>query len=196
MARLFEALKPHGHITMNRTAILMSPLAFVLLLPSSGEPADITRSIDASQYFRPFPRLPAGRNTSIQKAPSPALASGTTNCSAATRRCFISTSGCTRIVASSCCSWPNSRAVPWRSSRVWSSCECCTPASRFGSVSSTNRPRASTPQKTTRPSSPDVKIRNPKSEIRNPNFPSRAFGFQIDSERLRCSSRVNRPGHA
>ncbi len=34
----------------------------------------ITRSIDASQYFRPFPDLVAHRNTSIQKAPAPALA--------------------------------------------------------------------------------------------------------------------------
>ncbi|MFW6114594.1 MAG: GH39 family glycosyl hydrolase [bacterium] len=34
----------------------------------------ITRTIDASQYFRPFPRLPDGRNTSIQKAPAPVLA--------------------------------------------------------------------------------------------------------------------------
>ena len=38
------------------------------------ETPDITRTIDASQYFRTFPRLPAGRNTSIQKAPAPVLA--------------------------------------------------------------------------------------------------------------------------
>ena len=40
----------------------------------SGETPEIGRTIDASQYFRRFPRLPAGRNTSIQKAPAPALA--------------------------------------------------------------------------------------------------------------------------
>ena len=34
----------------------------------------ITRTIDARQYFRLFPRLPAGRATSIQKAPAPILA--------------------------------------------------------------------------------------------------------------------------
>ena len=34
----------------------------------------ISRVIDASHYFRKFPRLPAGRNTSIQKAPAPVLA--------------------------------------------------------------------------------------------------------------------------
>lgn len=33
----------------------------------------IARTIDASQYFRRFPRLPAGRNTSLQKAPAPVL---------------------------------------------------------------------------------------------------------------------------
>jgi hypothetical protein len=38
------------------------------------ETPDVTRTVDASQYFRPFPRLPAGRNTSIQKAPAPVLA--------------------------------------------------------------------------------------------------------------------------
>ena len=38
------------------------------------ETPDITRTIDASQYFRTFPRLPAARNTSIQKAPAPVLA--------------------------------------------------------------------------------------------------------------------------
>jgi len=38
------------------------------------ETPDITRTIDASQNFRAFPRLPAGRNTSIQKAPAPVLA--------------------------------------------------------------------------------------------------------------------------
>jgi hypothetical protein len=44
---------------------------------SSGAPGKmpgITRRIDASQYFRHFPDLPAGRNTSIQKAPAPVLA--------------------------------------------------------------------------------------------------------------------------
>jgi hypothetical protein len=41
---------------------------------SAQEPPGITRIIDASQYFRPFPRLPAGRATSIQKAPAPVLA--------------------------------------------------------------------------------------------------------------------------
>ncbi|MDZ7618349.1 MAG: hypothetical protein U1E05_15190 [Patescibacteria group bacterium] len=34
----------------------------------------ITRTVDASQYVRQFPRLPDGRNTSIQKAPAPVLA--------------------------------------------------------------------------------------------------------------------------
>ena len=34
----------------------------------------ITRTIDASKYFRPFPDLVDYRNTSIQKAPAPALA--------------------------------------------------------------------------------------------------------------------------
>lgn len=34
----------------------------------------ITRTVDAAQFFRPFPRLPDGRNTSIQKAPAPVLA--------------------------------------------------------------------------------------------------------------------------
>jgi hypothetical protein len=34
----------------------------------------ITRTIDASKYFRPFPDLVAYRNTSIQKAPAPVLA--------------------------------------------------------------------------------------------------------------------------
>jgi len=45
--------------------------------PSSAVPGKapgITRTIDASQYFRHFPKLPAGRNTSIQKAPAPVLA--------------------------------------------------------------------------------------------------------------------------
>ncbi len=45
--------------------------------PSAAEPGkvpDITRTIDASQYFRLFPRLPTGRATSIQKAPAPVLA--------------------------------------------------------------------------------------------------------------------------
>ncbi len=40
----------------------------------SDEPATITRTIDASQYFRAFPELMAYRNTSIQKAPAPVLA--------------------------------------------------------------------------------------------------------------------------
>ncbi len=34
----------------------------------------ITRTIDASKYFRPFPDLAGYRNTSIQKAPAPVLA--------------------------------------------------------------------------------------------------------------------------
>jgi len=34
----------------------------------------LARTIDASKYFRKFPRMPAGRNTSIQKAPAPVLA--------------------------------------------------------------------------------------------------------------------------
>ena len=45
--------------------------------PSSvapGEAPGITRTIDASQYFRPFPDLVGYRNTSIQKAPAPVLA--------------------------------------------------------------------------------------------------------------------------
>ena len=41
---------------------------------SAGEPPGITRTIDASQYFRQFPDLVAYRNTSIQKAPAPVLA--------------------------------------------------------------------------------------------------------------------------
>jgi hypothetical protein len=36
--------------------------------------AGIARTVDATQYFRRFPRLPAGRNTSIQNAPPPVLA--------------------------------------------------------------------------------------------------------------------------
>jgi len=39
-----------------------------------GDSAGITRTIDASRYFRRFPDLVAYRNTSIQKAPAPALA--------------------------------------------------------------------------------------------------------------------------
>ena len=45
--------------------------------PSSvvaGETPGITRTIDASRYFRRFPDLVAYRNTSIQKAPAPVLA--------------------------------------------------------------------------------------------------------------------------
>jgi hypothetical protein len=45
--------------------------------PSSttpGKAPGITRTIDASQYWRPFPDLVAYRNTSIQKAPAPVLA--------------------------------------------------------------------------------------------------------------------------
>jgi hypothetical protein len=41
---------------------------------STQEAARITGTIDVSQYFRCFPRLTAGRNTSIQKAPAPVLA--------------------------------------------------------------------------------------------------------------------------
>ena len=39
-----------------------------------GEAPGITRTIDASKYFRRFPDLVAYRNTSIQKAPAPVLA--------------------------------------------------------------------------------------------------------------------------
>jgi hypothetical protein len=42
-------------------------------LPQTTDP-ELRRTIDASQYFRPFPSMPAGRNTSIQKTPPPALA--------------------------------------------------------------------------------------------------------------------------
>ncbi len=41
---------------------------------ASDETPGITRTIDASRYFRPFPDLVAYRNTSIQKAPAPVLA--------------------------------------------------------------------------------------------------------------------------
>ena len=41
---------------------------------ASGKAPGITRTIDASHYIRRFPRLPAGRNTSLQKAPAPVLA--------------------------------------------------------------------------------------------------------------------------
>jgi hypothetical protein len=41
---------------------------------AADEPAAITRSIDASKTVGPFPALTAYRNTSIQKAPAPALA--------------------------------------------------------------------------------------------------------------------------
>lgn len=40
----------------------------------SDKAPSIARTIDASQYFRPFPRLPDGRATSIQKAPALVLA--------------------------------------------------------------------------------------------------------------------------
>lgn len=40
----------------------------------AAETPPITRTVDASQIVRPFPRLPAGRNTSLQKAPAPILA--------------------------------------------------------------------------------------------------------------------------
>ena len=39
-----------------------------------GQATNITRTIDASKYFRPFPDLVGYRNTSIQKAPPPVLA--------------------------------------------------------------------------------------------------------------------------
>jgi len=45
---------------------------FTASFVSDGTPG-ITRTIDASQYFRPFPDLVAHRNTSIQKAPAPVL---------------------------------------------------------------------------------------------------------------------------
>ena len=41
---------------------------------AADETAGITRTIDASKYFRPFPDLVGYRNTSIQKAPAPVLA--------------------------------------------------------------------------------------------------------------------------
>ena len=58
-------------------SILLSCLASAAGQPSpspvpSGDAPGITRTIDASQYFRPFPDLVAYRNTSIQKAPAPA----------------------------------------------------------------------------------------------------------------------------
>lgn len=40
----------------------------------AAETPGITRTIDASNYFRPFPDLVGYRNTSIQKAPAPVLA--------------------------------------------------------------------------------------------------------------------------
>ncbi len=61
-------------------AIVLGCLQFAHALQPDGasiEPGrapSITRNIDASQYFRPFPKLPDGRNTSIQKAPAPILA--------------------------------------------------------------------------------------------------------------------------
>ena len=57
-----------------------SRFAFSLLILLCWQPtpaataAEITRSIDASRYFRKFPDLVGYRNTSIQKAPAPALA--------------------------------------------------------------------------------------------------------------------------
>lgn len=63
-------------------AVLLACGLIVGLLPdraaaqdlSTQEAAGITRTIDASQYFRLFARLPDGRATSIQKAPAPVLA--------------------------------------------------------------------------------------------------------------------------
>jgi len=53
-------------------------LACLLAATTTAAPAEpregITRTIDATKYFRPFPDLVAYRNTSIQKAPAPALA--------------------------------------------------------------------------------------------------------------------------
>ena len=54
--------------------------AFVINSVSSVEsdnqdkPSTITRTIDVSKYYRPFPELVAHRNTSLQKAPAPVLA--------------------------------------------------------------------------------------------------------------------------
>ncbi len=71
---------------MNKTRILGTLIGLLSCLPattaqqpaaSTAEPtaaSGITRTIDASQYCRRFPRLPAGRNTSLQKAPAPVLA--------------------------------------------------------------------------------------------------------------------------
>ena len=64
---------------MNKITMFGSLFAVFLCLPGAmSEATDIapqtTRTIDASQYFRPFPDLVAYRNTSIQKAPAPVLA--------------------------------------------------------------------------------------------------------------------------
>jgi hypothetical protein len=59
---------------VSAAAIGHSPSTSVVAHATSDETPTISRTIDASQYFRPFPKLPAGRNTSIQKAPAPVLA--------------------------------------------------------------------------------------------------------------------------
>ena len=59
------------------SAILIGGLNFSTSVnaadPTPDTASPITRTIDASQYFRHFPELVAYRNTSIQKAPAPAL---------------------------------------------------------------------------------------------------------------------------
>lgn len=56
-----------------------------------GQPGQITRTIDASKHFRPFPNLVACRNTSLQKAPPPVLAevSETTYGQPQVTRCWL-----------------------------------------------------------------------------------------------------------
>ena len=57
--------------------LILAAALFVSSILVAGEPApasELARTIDASQYFRPFPKLPNGRNTSLQKAPAPVLA--------------------------------------------------------------------------------------------------------------------------
>jgi len=61
----------HVPSTLALLACLLAPTAAAAAEPP-GE--GITRTIDATKYLRPFPDLVAYRNTSIQKAPAPALA--------------------------------------------------------------------------------------------------------------------------
>ena len=74
---------------------------------------------------------------------------GRRRCSRPIRHTSISTSACTPIAASSCCSWPSCRGRRSSRSRIWSSSACSTPARRFSSASSTNRRSASTRRRIT-----------------------------------------------